>query len=181
MEAVLRCAERDGLRRTSLEDLASEAEVSRATIYRYFPGGRLQVFEQTATWEVGRFFRRLYDEVADSPDLPTLLERGLQRGREDLQQHHILQRLLASEPEELLSALAGSEELVKAVVRDHLRGVLDHHPVREGVDLDLAADYLARMFLTYLGTQGVWDLSDPVAVRELVRTQFVAGIVPDPV
>jgi hypothetical protein len=33
------------------------------------------------------------------------------------------------------------------------------------------------MVLSHIGGKGGWDLTDPSAVRELVRTQLLAGVV----
>ena len=38
--AALRCLAAEGLRRTTVDDVAVEAGISRATLYRAFPGGR---------------------------------------------------------------------------------------------------------------------------------------------
>src|SRR5271165_6126437 len=40
LEGTYACVVRQGIGGTSLEDAAREAGVSRATLYRYFPGGR---------------------------------------------------------------------------------------------------------------------------------------------
>jgi AcrR family transcriptional regulator len=40
VDAALRCLAREGLRGTTVDDIASDAGVSRATLYRAFPGGR---------------------------------------------------------------------------------------------------------------------------------------------
>jgi hypothetical protein len=45
------------------------------------------------------------------------------------------------------------------------------------VDPAGAAEHVARMFLSHLAAQGSWDLTDRAEVRQLVRTQFLAGIV----
>ena len=42
-EALLRCVARWGLAKTTIEDLAREAGVSRATVYRLVPGGKQAV------------------------------------------------------------------------------------------------------------------------------------------
>jgi hypothetical protein len=96
-----------------------------------------------------------------------------------LQTHDLLQRLLAVEPEEFLPALFESEPLVHLVVRDYLRSLLAAEQLAEGIDEEEAADYLARLLLTHIGSPGRWDMSDEVQVRRLVRTQFLAGILRD--
>jgi len=40
LQATYSCVARWGLAKTTVEDAAREAGVSRATVYRYFPGGR---------------------------------------------------------------------------------------------------------------------------------------------
>jgi hypothetical protein len=46
----------------------------------------------------------------------------------------------------------------------------------EGPELDAAADFLARMVLSYIGSPGRWDLNDPEQVARLVRAELLAGI-----
>ena len=50
----------------------------------------------------------------------------------------------------------------------------------EGVDLKEAADFLARMVLSYMSAPGRWDLDDPAQVAQLVRAELLAGVVADP-
>jgi hypothetical protein len=53
---------------------------------------------------------------------------------------------------------------------------LVRHGMAEGTDLDAAADFLARMVLSYIGSPGRWDLNDPAQVARLVRAELLAGI-----
>ena len=46
---------RVGLDKTTLDDVAKEAEISRATLYRMFPGGREQILRETIGAEMDRF------------------------------------------------------------------------------------------------------------------------------
>ena len=46
-----------------------------------------------------------------------------------------------------------------------------------GVDVHEAADFLARMILSYISAPGRWDLDDPDQVAELVESELLAGVV----
>ena len=59
MDAVVACVDRGGLAGFALEDVAAEAGVSRATIYRHFEGGRDQLVREAVTREVARFWTEL--------------------------------------------------------------------------------------------------------------------------
>ncbi len=170
------CVERWGLAKTSIEDVANEAGMSRATVYRYFPAGREQLISEMVTWEVANFFARVEAVVAAAPDLTAKLVDGLVFGHAAILEHRLLQRVLSSEPEALLEELSSSSSLVFEVVRGYLVELLNGENLRAGVDHIEAADYLARLYLSYLGSQGQWNLADPIEVARLVRTQFVAGI-----
>lgn len=176
MGATLRCVERWGLAKTSVENVATEAGLSRATIYRHFPGGREQLVTETVTWEVANFFRRVEAVVAAAPDLHAKLVDGIVFGHRAILEHGLLQRVLSTEPDDLLAELSVSTPLVGGVVRSYVRELLRAEPLRDGVDADEAADYIARLYLSYLGSHGQWDLADRAEVERLVRTQFTAGI-----
>ena len=179
LESALTCVERSGLIQTTLEDVAVEAGLSRATVYRYFPGGRDELISATVMWEVGNFLQRLGAAVADDHGLEIKLVHALQVGHREIAGHKLLQQVLSTEPEALLKELAASGPVVIAVLRGSLRTDLARENLRPGVDADEAADYLARHFLSHVGSQGRWDLDDPQQVRRLVRKQFLGGIISD--
>jgi AcrR family transcriptional regulator len=177
MDAVLVCVERAGLANMALEDVAVQAGLSRATIYRHFAGGRDDLIRQTMTREVTRFWAELATEVASSPDLESRLVAGVMAANRKVDEHVLLQRLLTSEPEQLLPTLFESDTLVHGVVREYLAAMLAAENLRDDVDVTEAADYLSRMLVMHIGSRGRWNLSDEAQVRRLVRTQFLAGIV----
>jgi AcrR family transcriptional regulator len=182
MAAAVRCAERSGVRRFSLEDVAAEAEVSRTTIYRQFPGGRDQLVQEAATWEVARFWRRVGRAVAGESTLEDRLVTGIMVGADMIARSRIMAGLGEAEFEELAVALRPSDPLVHGVIRDELRRLLAAEQsagrVGAGVDLDRAADYLTRMTLSVLSSPAGVDLTDRDATAALVRTQFLGGIAP---
>ena len=62
--------------KTTVEDVADASGVSRATIYRVFPGGKDELLRDTVGWEMDRFFLRLGEELGDAADFPEFLERA---------------------------------------------------------------------------------------------------------
>lgn len=177
MDAVVACVDRAGLGSFALEEVAAEASVSRATIYRHFPGGREQLVDETVTREVARFWGELADHVRPLADIEDRLVVGLMEARRRIDENDLLQRLLASEPDDFLPALSSSDRLVAEAIMGYLKDLIARERLVDGLDLDVAAEYLARMLLSHIGTAGRWDLADRDQVERLVRTQFLAGII----
>jgi AcrR family transcriptional regulator len=176
LAAVVRCAGRVGLGRITVEEVAREAGVARASVYRWFPGGRDQLIDEGVTWEVGRFLTRIRDAVDDATDVATRLERGLVFAHRAIEDHEVLQHLLRTEPSGVLPQLRAVAPLVIAVIRGELEPLLEGEPLRAGVDPAEAAEVIARLFLSFTVNQGSWDLTDPAQVHELVRGHLLAGV-----
>ena len=174
------CIARFGLAKTTVDDVARASGVSRATIYRMFPGGRDQVLRETVGWEMNRFFASLAEAVADASDLETRLERALVFARRAVVEHAVLQKILTTEPEALLPLMTVEQHRVLGYIVEYLRPLLvaerDAGRLRPDVDVDLAADYLARMVLSLIGSPGRWDLTDPVEVQHLVREELLGPV-----
>jgi AcrR family transcriptional regulator len=175
------CVGRFGMAKTTIDDVARASGVSRATIYRLFPGGREELLRATVGWEMNHFFTRLAEAVADAPDLEHRLEQGLAFARRSVLEHDVLQRMLESEPDLLLPLMTVEQHRVLRFIIAYLRPLLDVEEaagrLEAGQDLDAAADHVARMVLSLIGSPGRWDLGDPAAVRTLVREELLAGIV----
>ncbi|MBK9178881.1 MAG: TetR/AcrR family transcriptional regulator [Acidimicrobiales bacterium] len=176
LTATYACIARDGLSRTTVEDAAQEALVSRATVYRLFPGGRDELIRATVDRQVDLFFLELRDAVAGTPDFPTMLGEGLLFARQALLRHEVLQEVLAREPQRLLAQLSVSSDRVLPLIAAFLVPYLERERLRPGVSVTAAADYLARMILSFIGSSGSWDLTDPVEVDRLVRTELLGGV-----
>jgi AcrR family transcriptional regulator len=177
--AAVVCVGRSGFAKTSIEAVAVEAGVGRATVYRYFPGGKEEVFAQTIAWEVFRFFQRLADEVDERGDLADRLEAGLRFAHRELAEHEVFQKVVETEPERLLPHLSQSGPLITAALSEYFEPLLAAAELAPGATVHDTADHLARMVLSYIIGQGSWDLDDPAQVRELVRGQLLAGVLAD--
>lgn len=178
LRATYECVARWGLGKTTVDDAARQAGLSRATVYRYFPGGREELVTAVIAWEHANFFRRLYDEVRGAATLEEVMERGIAFAHGAIRGHEVLQRVLETEPEVLVPKLtveaAGTQEVIAAFLVPYL----ERHRLAPGVGVQEAADFLARMALSYIGSPGRWDLDDPEQVARLVRAELLAGILP---
>jgi AcrR family transcriptional regulator len=181
LAATYRCVARFGMAKTTVEDVVKESGVSRATIYRQFPGGRDELLRETVAWELGNYFTTLADHVYDAPTLVDLLERGLVYAHRSVNDHEVLRKMLDTEPERLLPLLTTESARTLPFIADFLHPYLEREAsegrLRPGVDVDRAAEYLARAILSLIGAQGRWDLTDPDQVHDLVSTELLAGIV----
>jgi AcrR family transcriptional regulator len=180
LEAALASVARFGFAKTTMEDVAREAGLSRATVYRLFPGGRDELFSALVGWEMDRFFARLAASVAAAGDFAALIEQALLFAHREIREHEVLQKVLATEPERLLRFMTLEQDRILAAVVEYLRPLLQAEAaagrVVPGVDLDQAARYVATMGLSVMATPGRVDLDDPAAVRGLVRHELLGGI-----
>lgn len=179
LDATVRCVGRSGMAGLTVEQVAVEADVGRATIYRYFAGGREQLVGEAVTWEVAGFFTRLAEEVEETTTFRERLERGLVFAQRSMAEHEVFQHVLATERERIVVRLADLAPLSLGVVRGYLAGHLADERLADGVEVDEAADYLARMVLSFLTSPGSWDLDDPTETADLVDTVFLAGVLAD--
>jgi AcrR family transcriptional regulator len=176
LEAAYDCIARRGLARTTVEDAARQAGVARATVYRHFPGGREELVREAIGWETGRFFRRLAETVVDTEDFAEVLAQALGEAQRMVEGHAVLQALLRSEPERLLPALTEEARGILPLIAEFLRPYLVRERLRDGVGVDEAAAYLARMILSLMNAPGRWDLTDRAAVADLVRVELLGGV-----
>ena len=182
LEATYTCVTRFGMGKTTVEDVVKVSGVSRATIYRHFPGGRDELLRETVAWELARYFVALGDHVRDAPDLAELLRRGLVYARRSLLEHEVLRKILDTEPERLLPLLSTESPRSLPFIASFLMPYLEREAaegrMKPGVDIERAADYLARAVLSLIGSPGRWDLEDPAQLDELIHHELLGGIVP---
>lgn len=182
-DATLACVARWGLGKTTLDDIARESGVSRATIYRVFPGGKDALFDAVLAAEISRFFHTLDDVVADAADLEELLVAGVGGSMRFLLDHAALAAVLALEPELVLPQFAFHRlDPVLAMASRFAAPHLERHlPPGRGLDSRRAAEYLVRVVLSYcLHPSDHVDPHDPASVRLLVRNHLVPALTSEP-
>src|SRR3954451_1866705 len=176
LEATYECVGRYGLAKTTVDDAARAAGLSRATVYRHFPGGKDQLVAEVIGWEAARFLARLADAVAGADTFPRMLEEALLFAHRAVLEHEVLQKILQTEPDRLLPTLTVESWRLRNLAVAFLLPAIPAGDLRPGMTGEEAADYVARMLLSFISAPGRWDLTDPAQVRELVRTELLAGV-----
>ena len=77
MLAAKECFTRLGVGTTTIEDVARASGLSRATIYRYVPGGRDEIVVSVFIAEASDWLENLGDRLVDYPDLASQLEAAI--------------------------------------------------------------------------------------------------------
>lgn len=177
-DATLACVARWGITKTTLEDVAREAGIGRATIYRTFRGGKAEVLRAVLAREATRFTAAVDDAIgAAGDDLEDVVVAGVVSAAGQLEGHAALRYLFAHEPDLVLPHVAFNR---LGVLFDLVARYADPHLARFLPDAERrarAAEWLARVVLTYVfnPADGV-DLADPKAARHLVRTFVLPGL-----
>jgi AcrR family transcriptional regulator len=176
VDGALRCLARQGILKTTVDDIAKEAGLSRATLYRTFPKGKEAVFAAAAEVEVARLFSALAVEMGEARDLEDLLVAGLTGAAQRLGTHRALGYLLTYEPGVILPHLTFSkmDEILLAAsnfAAPFFARWLDPDGAMR------AAEWAVRIVVSYLGPlrSGV-DLADPEVARHLVTTFVLPGV-----
>ena len=180
LEGAYGCIARRGMAKTTVDDVAAASGVSRATIYRLFPGGKEEVLRETVGWEMDRFFLHLGEELGDAADFPEFLERALPLARRELREHEVLQKVLETEPDRLNALITLQQHRVIGAIAAYFLPMLERARaaghVEPGADLAQCAEYVARLSLSLIASPGRHDLGDPEEVHRLVRRELLGGV-----
>jgi len=171
LAATERCVCRWGWAKTTLEDIAGEAGLSRATIYRTFPGGRDVVFEALRRHKVIEFFGDLEAAAAAAPDVESLLTDVIHKAAVSLAADEQFQYQLLHEPGEILQALTfrGLDRLIassRVFIAPHLTRFVSRR------DANHLAEWATRVTRSYLLEPSPdLDLEDRDSVRRFVAAR----------
>jgi AcrR family transcriptional regulator len=174
LTAALGCVARAGVRRSTLDDVARAAGLSRATLYRHFPGGREAVLAALLERERDRFFAEVGAAMSDAPGLEEALAAGVRTAAGVLGAHAALAAVLDREPEVVQPALAfaGMDRLLALAVgrlAPRLGAWLGP------AEAARATEWATRVVVSYLlcPAEGM-DLSRPADAEALARGTLAA-------
>ena len=177
VDGALRCFARWGVAKTTLDDVAREAGYSRATVYRFFPGGKDGLLDAVASTEVTRALATIGARLEAADSLEDLVIGGMTTAARLIAAHKPLQYLLAYEPEVVLPRISFHEaDAVLRTVSAFAAPYLSRY-LAPDVDTHRAAEWLSRIVLSYVCSPSpAVDMQDEESVRRLVRAFVLPGL-----
>ncbi|MEN9552962.1 MAG: hypothetical protein RLY24_557, partial [Actinomycetota bacterium] len=144
--------------------------VSRATVYRMFPGGRDVLFEAVRVRSLADFFTVLRAHVEGATSLDEVLVRCVTVAYAELMADQQLATMLATEPGETLGDLtvSGVSRIVR-VAAEFMSPLLHSFVPRQ--QAEEIVEIMCRLVISaFLSPSPLLDFSDEAVVRRLVRT-----------
>ena len=170
-----------GIRRTSMEDVARRAGVSRMTVFRRF-ASKQRLVEIVIAREVHRGMQELDLLWEGAETLEDRLVAGFEFAGRYVRGHPLFDRLLRSEPDVLLPPLTldGGPvlELYRSLIANRLQAEVNAGRAAT-TDIDGVAEVIARLAISLLLTRdGTITLDDPSSVRRLVNLTLLPMLQP---
>jgi TetR/AcrR family transcriptional repressor of uid operon len=170
-----------GIRRTSMEDVARRAGVSRMTVFRRF-ASKQRLVEVVIAREVHRGMQELDLLWEGAETLEDRLVAGFEFAGRYVSGHPLFDRLLRSEPDVLLPPLTldGGPvlELYRSLIAQRLQAEVNARRAATP-DIDGVAEVIARLAISLLLTRdGTIALDDPHSVRRLVNLTLLPMLRP---
>ena len=172
LDAALEQFEVAGIRRSTVEAVAQRAGVSRVTVYRRFPR-KESLVNAVAAREASRMIAAADEHITAITDAETRTVEGFVFLLQRLRDHQLTRRLIAIEPESVLSSLtvdAGPVlELATRYVAQQIRRGQEEGAF-PAYDAEPVAELLVRFgHSVVLTPRAVVDFDDTEAVREFAR------------
>lgn len=173
---------RVGIQRSSMNDVAAQAGVSRITVYRRF-ANRDALVQHVIRREFRRYIDQFLVDVADAPTAGERLVAGFVSALRTTRRNPLMGGLMASEPDSLASSMVGDGGDTLATVRGFVAGQLRREQraghVDAAVDVDLVAEIMVRLSTSFLVTpSALVDLDDDEQVAEVARKVLVPMLGP---
>ena len=167
--------------RVTVDDIAAEAGISRATLYRLFPGGKDVLFEALRTRESLAFFLNLRDHVSAAGGFEDVVVSVLVAATRALREDEHLKITLASRPGEVLYELQVTDVAHIVELATEFLTPLVAPSIGTARASELA-EWLTRVVLSYFFSPSrEVDLADRASATRFARAFVLPAFAPVPV
>ena len=177
LDAALELFSRQGVARTTMDDVARRAGTSRITVYRRMESKDALV-EQVVLREFRRYFDQFREDVGRARTAEERVVVGFVSSLRAIRQHPLIAGLLAADRDLVGPSVLGHDGRTLAMVSHFLAAQLRHEQqaghVAEHVDVDLVAEMMVRMSASFLLTPSQRiDVEDDEQLARLARAFIV--------
>jgi AcrR family transcriptional regulator len=172
LDATKLAIEKWGVSRFTVADVCELADVSRATLYRMFPGGKEVLLEVLHVRSLDEFFTTLLDRADGAKSLEDLLVRCIVSATTQLRNDQHLAMMLATEPGTTLMqfTIDGLSRIVRVAASYLEPHVSNFLPKREA---DALVEVLARLVISYFLTPSDhFDFTDSASAAKFLNTHI---------
>jgi TetR/AcrR family transcriptional repressor of uid operon len=168
---------RMGIQRSTMEDVAKRAGLSRITVYRRF-ATKDTLVEHVVRREYRRYFDRFLVEIKQAETVADRVVLGFVSSLRAIRGNPLIGGLIATEPGLLASSMITDDGRTLATVREFVAGQLRHEQhagnVSTQLDVDVVAELMVRVSASFLAIPSqVVDLDDDEQLATLARRYLV--------
>lgn len=175
---------RTGIQRSSMEEIARRADLSRITLYRKFDTKDALV-DQVLLREIRRYFIRFLDDISRADSAADRVVAGFVSSLHAIRTNPLIGGLLDAEPTLLAGSVVGNGEEMLATVRQFVAGQLRREQeagtISGELDTDLVAEMMVRVSSSFLMFPSrLVDLDDDAQLATIARQFLVPMMEPPP-
>ncbi|KUI21603.1 TetR family transcriptional regulator [Mycobacterium sp. GA-1285] len=180
LEAANVCFSQLGIQRTSVQDVARVANVSRGTVYRYFED-RTILIEAAIEYGAQKFYQEVAAAMAKKSTLAEKLGAMAETHARILLDHRTRNRLMADDAELMRHMIADGDSAVRRTTEflvPYVREAQERGEVGTNIDVKAASEWLARIIYSFstVNKAQTFDMSKPATVRRYVEKFAINGL-----
>jgi TetR/AcrR family transcriptional regulator, repressor for uid operon len=171
-----------GIQRTTMEDVARRAGVSRITVYRRF-ATKAALVDRLVRREIRRYFDQFLIDIAHAETAAERVVLGFVSSLRALRTNPLIGGLMVADPNALVPSTIGDGGRTLATVRGFVAGQLrreqDAGNVATTVNVDIVAELMVRVCSSFLVIPShIVDLDDDEQLRDVARQFLVPMLEP---
>ena len=180
LEAANQCFTQLGIQRTSVQDVARMANLSRGTIYRYFED-RTVLIDAAIEFGAQKFYQLVAAAMAKKATLAEKLGAMAETHATILLDHRTRNRLMADDAELMRHMISDGDSAIRRSTEflvPYVREAQKRGEVGAGIDVTAASEWLARSIYSFstVNEAQTFDMSKPETVRKYVEKFAINGL-----